>query len=174
MKLTIREMALFGMFGGLMYASKVLMEVLPNVHLIGVFVVVLTAIYRQKALYPIYIFVFITGLLNGFNTWWIPYVYIWTVLWGGVMLIPTRMHKVWQTVAYVIVCGAHGFLYGTLYAPFQALAFGLDFQGMIGWIIAGIPFDVIHGVSNLLCGVFVIPGLITVLRKAENTIQKNE
>ena len=38
-KLTVQELATFGMLGGLMYASKVLMEFLPNVHLIGVMIV---------------------------------------------------------------------------------------------------------------------------------------
>ena len=35
MKLSVREIAVFGMLGALMYASKVLMEALPNVHLLG-------------------------------------------------------------------------------------------------------------------------------------------
>lgn len=36
-KLTIREMAVFAMLGTLMYASKMIKEVAPNVHLLGVF-----------------------------------------------------------------------------------------------------------------------------------------
>ena len=55
MKLTIREIAVFGMLGALMYASKMLMEVLPNIHLLGVFTIAFTVVYRKKALYPIYI-----------------------------------------------------------------------------------------------------------------------
>ena len=47
------------MLGALMYASKVAMEVLPNVHLLGVFVVAMTVVYRKKALYPIYTYVFL-------------------------------------------------------------------------------------------------------------------
>ena len=35
MKLKTREVAIFGMLGALMYASKVFMELLPNVHLLG-------------------------------------------------------------------------------------------------------------------------------------------
>lgn len=58
------------------------------------------------------------------------------------------------------------FLFGTLYAPAQALLFGLDFNGMITWIIAGLPWDAIHGVSNFLVGVLIAP-LISVIRLAE-------
>ncbi len=73
MKLSARETAIFGMLGALMYASKMIMEVAPNIHLLGVFVIALIVVYRQKALHPIYTYVFINGLMVGFSTWWIPF-----------------------------------------------------------------------------------------------------
>lgn len=166
MKLTTREIAVFSMLGALMYASKVLMEVAPNVHLIGVFIIAITVVYRKKALYPIYIYVLITGLFAGFSLWWVPYLYIWTILWGLTMLLPKHMPQKVRPLVYMIVCALHGFLYGTLYAPFQAIMFGLDFQGMIAWIIAGIPFDITHGISNFFCGMLIVP-IIKVLNMME-------
>ena len=41
MKLTTREVAVFAMLGSIMYASKMLMEIAPNVHLLGTFVIAL-------------------------------------------------------------------------------------------------------------------------------------
>lgn len=157
MKLTVREITTFAMLGAIMYASKMIMELAPNVHLLGVFIVAFTVVYGKKALYPIYTFVLITGIFNGFATWWVPYLYIWTVLWGMVMLLPKNMPKKVQPIVYMTVCGLHGLLYGTLYAPAQALLFGLDFNGMIAWIIAGLPWDLIHGVSNFICGLLIVP-----------------
>lgn len=162
MKLTVREMAVFGMLGGLMYASKLLMEALPNIHLLGTFVMALTLVYRKKALYPIYVFVLITGLFGGFAAWWVPYLYVWAVLWGVTMLLPSRSGP----LVYMAVCAAHGFLYGVLYAPMQALLFGLDWQGMLAWIAAGLPFDLTHGISNFFTGALILP-LATLLRRAE-------
>ena len=166
MKPTLKEMVLFGMFGALMYASKLLMEVLPNIHLLGVFIIAFTVVYRAKALYPIYVYVLINGIFSGFATWWIPYLYIWTVLWGAVMLLPKAMPIKIALVVYMLVCAAHGFLFGVLYAPAQALLFGLDFKGMIAWIIAGLPFDITHGISNFFCGALICP-IIAVLKKSE-------
>lgn len=169
MKPTTKEIAVFGMFGALMYASKVIMEFLPNVHLIGVFTIALTVVYRKKALYPIYIFVLLTGLFGGFSTWWIPYLYLWTVLWGVTMLLPQTIPPKIRPIVYMLVCSAHGFLYGTLYAPAQALLFGLNFKGMIAWIIAGLPFDCIHGISNFICGLLIMP-IISALKAAQHQI----
>ena len=91
--LTIYEIVIFGMLGGVMYVSKQLMEFLPNVHLIAVFIVALTVVYRFKALFPIYVFIFLTGLFNGFSLWWYPYLYLWLVLWAATMLLPKNMNK---------------------------------------------------------------------------------
>lgn len=172
MKLTVREMAVYGLLGAVMYASKVLMELFPNVHLIGVFTVAFTAVYRKKALYPIYTYVILNGVLCGFATWWIPYLYIWTVLWGIVMLLPQKVPKAVQPIMYMTVCALHGFLFGILYAPAQAILYGLSFRGMIAWIIAGLPWDLIHGVSNFVCGTLIVP-IIWALRLAEKTAEKS-
>ena len=162
-KLSLREIAVFGMLGAMMFASKILMEAFPNVHLIGVFIVAETVVFRKKALYPIYCFVFITGAVNGFNLWWIPYLYIWTVLWGMTMLLPKKMKPVVAVPVYAAVCSLHGFAYGTLYAPFQAIAFGLDLKGMLAWIVAGLPWDAVHGISNLIAGLILILPLVKIM-----------
>lgn len=169
MKLTTREITVFAMLGSVMYVSKMLMEIAPNIHLLGVFTIAFTAVYRKKALYPIYIYVILNGIFSGFSSWWIPYLYIWTILWGAVMLLPQNMPKKLKPIVYMSVCAAHGFLFGILYAPVQAVLFGLNFQGMAAWIAAGLPFDLIHGVSNFFCGILIVP-VISALNLAEKNI----
>ena len=168
MKLKIREIAVFGMLGALMYASKMLMEVLPNIHLLGTFTIAFTVVYRKKALYPIYIYVLLNGVFSGFATWWIPYLYLWTILWAVIMILPRKMSKTVRPVVYMTVNACHGFLYGILYAPVQALIYGLSFQGMLAWIAAGFPFDVIHGISNFVCGMLIVP-IVHILQRLENS-----
>lgn len=166
MKLTVREVAVFSMLGAIMYISKLIMDLLPNIHLIGVLIAAYTVVYRQKALCPVYIYVFLAGLLNGFGAWWLPYLYIWAVLWGAVMLVPQHLSEKKKQILYVLLCSLHGFLYGVLYAPAQALIFGLNFKQTLAWVAAGLPFDAIHGLSNLLCG-FLIAPIVSVLRRLE-------
>lgn len=171
MRLTTREIVLFGMLGSLMYASKVIMEAAPNIHLLGVFTIAFTVVYRKKALYPIYTFVLLNGLFSGFAAWWIPYLYLWTVLWGITMLLPKNIPKIIKPVVYMTVNACHGFLFGTMYAPVQAVLFGLSFDRMVAWIIAGLPFDFIHGISNFFCGLLIVP-IISVLNKTERIKNK--
>ncbi len=157
MKLKIREIAIFSMLGALMFCSKILMEVLPNIHLLGTFTMAITLVYRKKALFPIYIYVFINGLYGGFHLWWLPYLYIWTILWGITMLLPKQIPKRIAPLVYMTVCAAHGLLYGVLYAPAQALMFGYDLQTTFVWILSGLPYDLIHAVSNFCMGLLILP-----------------
>lgn len=159
------------MLGAVMYASKVIMEFAPNVHLLGVFTIAFTVVYRKKALYPIYVYVILNGIFCGFATWWIPYLYLWTILWGITMLLPKKMPKKAAPIVYMVVCAMHGFLFGTLYAPAQALLYGLSWKGMIAWIMAGLPWDFVHGVSNFFCGILIVP-IISTLRLADRSVEK--
>ena len=155
--LSIREMAIFAMLGTLMFCSKIIMEVLPNIHLLGMLTMTYTIVFRKKALIPIYIYVMINGLYAGFSLWWMPYLYIWTILWAITMLLPQKMSKKAKCIVYPIVCFLHGLAFGILYAPAQALMFGMSFDKMIVWVITGAPFDILHGIGNLFAGMLVFP-----------------
>lgn len=140
-----------------MFCSKLIMESLPNIHLLGMLTMTYTIVFRKKALYPIYINVLLTGIYAGFNIWWIPYLYIWTILWAVTMLLPRNMPKALKCVVYPIICCMHGLFYGTLYAPAQALFMHMDLKATIAWIAAGFPFDAIHGAGNLVLGTMIYP-----------------
>ena len=162
-RLKIIEMAIFAMFGVMMFCGKLWMEGLPNVHPLAMFTVLLTVVYRKKALIPIYLYVFLNGVYAGFSMWWLPYLYLWALLWGAAMLLPKNMPKRVCVVVYPALCFLHGILFGTLYAPAQAIMFHLTWKQMLAWIVSGLPFDLIHGVGNLVMGMLVYP-LVQLLR----------
>lgn len=168
MKLKTRELAIFAMLGAIMYVSKIIMEWIPNVHLLGMLTMAYTIVYRRKALYPIYVYVFLNGVLAGFNTWWIPYLYVWTVLWAVTMLLPKNMPSKIAPIVYMVVCALHGFGFGILYAPAQALLYGFTFEQTLAWIASGFTFDVIHGISNFFCGMLIVP-IASVLKTLERS-----
>ena len=89
------------------------------------------------------------------------------------MLLPKKLPPKAEPIIYAVVCSLHGFLYGVIYAPAQALMFGLDFKGMITWIATGLPYDLIHGVSNFISGLILIVPIISILKIAEKTARKS-
>ncbi len=170
-RLSLHEIVVFAMLGSLMFCSKILMEAFPNIHLLGMFTMVFALCYRVKGLIPLYIYVFLNGVYSGFDLWWIPYLYIWTILWGVTMLLPRRMPDKISAVVYPLICGLHGVAFGVLYAPAQALMFGLGFKQTIAWVISGVPFDISHAVGNLAAGLLVLP-LCKLIRKIDRSAVK--
>lgn len=163
----LADAIIFSMLGTIMFISKILMEALPNIHFVGMLTVVYTIVYRKKALIPIYIYVLINGLYAGFSPWWIPYLYIWTVLWAVIMILPKNMNKKIAVPVYSVVCALHGLFFGILYAPAQALMFHLDLKAALTWVISGIPFDILHTVGNFAAGLLIVP-LAEALKKVHN------
>ncbi len=170
MKLNIKEAVLFALLGALMLVSKLALEFLPNVHMLAALTIAYTVVFRKKALYPIYVYVLLNGIVTGFSLWWIPYLYLWTVLWGVTMLLPKNMKPKVAAPVYMVTAALHGFLFGTMYAPAQAIIFGLDFKATISWIIAGLPWDAIHGVSNFFMAILVLP-IVKTIRLAQKGIR---
>ena len=155
--MTAREICIFAMLAALMFVSKKAMEALPNIHLVGMLTIVYTLCYRVKALIPIYVYVFLDGLFAGFSPWWIPYLYIWTLLWGAAMLVPRRTPRIVKAVILPLLCALHGLFFGVLYAPVQAILFQLTFEEMLVWIAAGASFDIIHAIGNFCVGLLILP-----------------
>ena len=133
------------------------MEALPNIHLLGMLTIAYTVVFRVKALIPIYIYVFLNGLFAGFDVWWIPYLYIWTILWGLTMLLPQKLPKWVAIIVYPLLCALHGLFFGALYAPVQAIIYRFSFEQTLAWIAAGLPFDIIHCIGNIFVGMLVLP-----------------
>ncbi len=163
----LRLVAVFAMLGAIMFISDILMEFLPNVHLVGVLTVIYTIVYRAKALIPIYIYVFLNGLFSGFGIWWLAYLYVWAILWGAAMLVPTRLSRRVRLILYTVICTAHGLLFGVLFAPVQMI-YNSELSYIISWITVGfITADIYHAIGNCILGLLLIIPLSELLLRFE-------
>ena len=157
MKINLKELAVFSVLGAFMYISMLVLKPLPNIHILAPLIGAYTLTFRQKAFYPIAVFVFLTGLFDGFSMWWIPYLYVWFILWAVFLALPRFENRVVATLVYMLTGALHGLLFGVLYAPWQMIWLGLDREEIIAWIIAGLPFDVTHAIGNFLGSILILP-----------------
>jgi len=156
--LSLKELAIFAMLGSIIYIQKLILQAFPNIHLVSVLITSYTIVYRKKAIYPIVLFVLIDSVFSGYNIWCLPYIFIWGILFLAVYFIPERVHKKkYAPILYMFICSLNGFLFGTMFAPFNALFTGTGFSASIEWIIAGLPYDLIHGISNFFVGILILP-----------------
>ena len=165
------ELVTFAMLGTILVVSRTITMVMlpPNVHILAPIMAASTIVYRWKALVPIYLFVVLDGLLNqGFTVWWYSWLYVWLPLWAMFMIAgKIKMPVIAQVIVYGVLCALHGFSFGTLLAPYNALVFGfgLEWQGMVAWIVRGLPFDAIHSIGNLVAGTILTVPLAMALKE---------
>lgn len=164
----LEELVVFALFGALMFLSAQI-DIIPNCHPLALFIIVLTIIYRSKALIPLYLYVFLEGLIGGFSLWWVPYLYVWAVLWAISMLIPKRIPEIFAAVLICAVAGLHGIFFGALYAPFQCyVVYNGDWAMTFQWLIYGALFDITHCISNITASVLAVPLIALICKLSEN------
>ena len=149
MSINTKEIALFGLLGGLTFSAKVAMMGLPNIEPVTLMVMLFSVTFKKKAIYPIYIYVLLEFVLYGLNLWSINYLYVWAILAIAAYLMKGMNNR----FGWALLAAAFGLLFGVFCAPVYAVVGGFSFAR--AWWINGIPFDLIHGISNF-CIVFVL------------------
>ena len=139
---TAREVALFGVLGGLTFAAKVAMMSLPNIEPVSLLVVVFAVIFGKKALFPIYVYVLLELTLFGFGLWSAAYLYVWAIL----ALAAWLLRSMRSPLGWAVLSGTFGLLFGLLCTPVYVFAGGPAFA--LSWWLSGIPFDLAHCGGN--------------------------
>ena len=154
---------MFGMLGGLMFAGKVALMALPNVEPVSLLVMLFAVVFGRKCLYPIYIYVLLEMLLHGLHLWVFNYLYIWTMLAGAAWLL----REMRQPLGWALLSGVFGLLFGVLCAPVYLVVGGPMYA--VSWWVSGIPFDMIHALSNFVIALVLFVPLRTLLERLYHT-----
>ena len=151
-KIRHRELTLLALMAAMMVASQVALSVLPNVHLVGVLVIVTTLLFGWRALYAVFTIAFLEMAIYGAGLWVINYFYVWPIM----VLCAIPFRKVASPLFWGIFAGLNGFTFGAQCSIPYFITGGWA-AGFSYWL-AGIPFDLVHGVSNIvLASLLVIP-----------------
>ena len=165
-KLSVREMAVLAMLGGLMFALKAAMAALPNIHPVAVFIIAGTIYFGWRMMYAVAVYVMLEGLIFGFGIWWISYLYIWPLLVCIAMLFRNSRGRLF----WGIVAAAFGLCFGALCAIPYFLTGGWS-AGFAYWV-SGIPFDILHCVGNFAATVALLPVLLRAIETAARNTAK--
>lgn len=146
-KLTIKDIAVMGVMVATMTSFKYAMSLLPNIEPVSLLIILYTLFLGPKVIYAIIVFVFVEGLIYGFGSWWICYLYVWPLLsilthFLGKKVIDSKQ-RIW---AFSILSSLFGLFFGALCSIPYFIAGGVTFG--FNYFIAGIPYDLIHCVGN--------------------------
>lgn len=158
-KVTVRELALFGILGALTFAAKYVMSFLPNIEPVSLMVMLFAVVFGRKCLYPIYLYVAMEILFYGISLWNINYLYIWTVLALAAYLLRNMRHP----LGWAVLSGAFGLLFGALCGIVDIFIGGFGYV-VTKWI-SGIPFDVLHCAGNFVIALLLFQPLRGLMEK---------
>lgn len=163
----LKMLILSAVFGALLIAIQVVMGFLPNIELVTTLLLVFAAVCGKYAYLSVYVFVLAEGLIYGFASWWISYIYIW--------LIPATvgilMRRCKNPIFPAAFSAIFGLLFGLLTAPPILL---IEKHAVIPYLIANIPYDIFHCVGNAVLTALLYLPLKIALKKAVEKLQNKK
>lgn len=168
--LTVRELCMLALSVALIEACKLAMYQLPNIELTTFWLIVFTRYFGKKMWLVVPVFTIIEGVVFGFGSWWAMYLIIWPLL----VLVVSCLSRLDYALLWAGVSGVFGLLFGflgtgvhfVLNAHGNSLVAWLESgaSAAFGWWVAGIPYDIIHGVANFVIMLVLYRPITSVMR----------
>jgi energy-coupling factor transport system substrate-specific component len=158
-RLSVRELALYALLGGLTFCAKLAMAGLPNIEPVTLLVMLYAVTFGRRAVWPIAVYVLMEFALFGLHLWSLCYLYIWAVP----AVLAHRLRSMGHPLGWALLSAAFGLAFGALCAPVYLPFLGP--AGTVSWWLAGIPFDLLHSGGNGLLALTLFCPLRRLLRR---------
>lgn len=170
--LLVQDITMIGVMVAVIEVCKVTMAALPNIELTSFWIIMFTIFFGKKSALTVPVFILIEGTIWGFGLWWIMYLYIWPLL-ALITWIFRKTDNVWF---WCIISSVFGLMFGLMSAIpyfFIGLADGGirgGIHGAFSYWIAGIPFDITHGISNFVLMLVLYKPVRYVMKKVKSIL----
>ncbi len=158
--ITTKDVVLIGIALAIIETAKFALGFVPGIEMVSLLFIIYTLFFQKKMIYVLPAFCLLDGVLCGFGIWWFAYLYIWAILVSVTYLFKNKT-SIWFWSA---VSGIYGLLFGLLYCPIYFITGGMSMS--VSWWVAGIPTDIIHGISNSVICFILFKPLSRVLKMA--------
>lgn len=160
-KLSGKDIALIGLLSASITAGKFALAFVPNVEVVTLLFILYTIAFGpRRILFTSVVFTTTEILIYGFHTWLLAYYFVWPTL---ILLSSIMKNRINSEYGYAALAGFFGLTFGFYFALVEALFYGYLY-GLTYWI-RGIPFDIIHGVSNYIIVLFLFKPLRRALER---------
>ena len=162
-KLYIYEVACIGVCAAMLLGVQIVLAPLPNIELVSLLVLCFAKAFGRRTLYIIYVFALLEGLVYGFGLWFTTYLYVWTILY----LIARALRELDNSLAWAVIAGLYGLLFGTLTSLPYFLIGGWSYG--VSYILSGLVFDLLHCAGNFVSVLLLYRPVTLALSKIEHS-----
>ena len=166
------DLALVAVLAALTYAAKTALAFLPNVELVSLLLCVFSAALGVKRGVAIGVLfstlTLLDGIAYGLNDWVFLYYFDWTLLPVLALLINRGRNK---SLRAAVLTGGFGLFFTLPSYPLKLLMFGKAY--LVSYMLADIPFNIVHGAANFIIGLFLFEPLYNVVDKTYRRIRSS-
>ena len=156
-RLTALQVTELAMMLAMIEAVKRVLDFIPNVELVTFLFLIFTILRGKRVILVSFAFTAMETLVFGTGLWVIMYLYVWPLEILLVMALHHRFPRDEDGYWWYCILAA---LFGLFFGAFCTIPYWIigGPKVAVAWWIAGIPTDIVHGVSNfLLCLVLFRP-----------------
>lgn len=171
-KVSIQEIALVGAMVAVLEVCKAALGFLPNIELTSFWLIMFTLWFGRRIVLVVPVFILIEGCMYGFGLWWVMYLYAWPLLVFAAWVFRKR-DDVWFWAVLSAVFGlSFGFLCAVPYVVIYGVNGGLKtgLYAAFAWWVAGIPWDIVHGIGNFVLMAMLYKPVRGVMRRVKQNI----
>ena len=162
-RLSLKRIARIGMMTAIIYACKVALESIPNVELVSFLTIMYAITFGIDAIFAVTVFNMLELVQWGPGTWWISYLYVWPLL--AVITIVFKKKLGSEPLYWAILSGVFGLFFGSLFA---VLYIPIDVKYAATYFISGLPYDVLHCISNFIIMLILFKPINKLLNRVAN------
>ncbi len=141
-----KDITLIAILSASLTAGKFVLSAVPNVEIVTFLFIIYTVVFGLKrAIFTSVVFTTTEILIYGFGTWLLGYYILWPTLILVTHLIKRTVNSEY---GFATIAAIFGFTFGLFFALFESIFYGIGYA--IPYWISGIPFDIVHGVSNFI------------------------
>lgn len=170
--LSAKDIALAGLMVAVIEVCKMALAFLPNIETTTFWLILFTLFFGWKIVFVVPVFILIEMSMYGMQLWVIMYMYIWPLLvlvtwffrrrdsvwfWSIFSSLFGLMFGMLCAIPYVVIGTAGGTILNGLYAGFT-------------WWVAGIPWDIVHGVGNFVIMLVLYKPIRSAMKKIKTAI----
>ena len=162
----VKEIVLIAILSASLTVGKLALSFIPNVEIVTLLFICYTlSLGIRRTLFISVIFTITDILIWGFSTWVLGYFIAWPAL---IIITNLFKNKIRTEYGYAILSGLFGFTFGLYFAFFESLFYGAAHG--LAYVISNIPFDVIHGASNFIIGLFLVKPISGLLHQLSSRL----
>ncbi len=159
-KFSVKDIAYLGIALALLEAAKLALDFLPNVELVTLLLIVYTIFFGRKTILVALAFTGIECFTKGIHIWVIMYLYMWPAL---IMIVYFADKKKAGHMFYCLLAGFYGLFFG-LFCSIPYIFISGPYAAFAWWI-SGIPFDIVHCISNFVMCLVLFKPLCAIMKR---------